>query len=291
VVPDSSLHDQQETAAVDVFYLYPTTYTGKRGQRDWNGDVWDSALSVRTDKLAIRNQASIFNASCKVYAPRYRQAHLECFFTRRKKKDAEQALQLAYKDVRAAFEYYLKNYNQGRPLVIAAHSQGSMHASHLIREFYEDHHTMPDLVAAYLLGMPVEKEFFATIQPCASPDDIHCFCSWRTVHKKYRPNRYYPTGSKYAVINPLTWNNNTSIAPREMHQGAVLRKFYDGLYPNLIDVWVDNGLLRVSKPKIPGAPFLPIRNFHVADFNFFYVNVRENVADRIDAYFKIKGKE
>jgi hypothetical protein len=71
-----------------------------------------------------------------------------------------------------------------------------------------------------------------------------------------------------------------------MHQGAVLRKFYNGLYPGLLEAWTDNGLLRVSRPKIPGVPFLPTRNYHIADFNFFYANVRTNVAAQIATYLQ-----
>ncbi len=286
VVPDPSFQDLQETAPVDVFFLYPTTYVGKRGQKAWNADVMDEKLNERTDRTTIRNQATVFNGSCKVYAPRYRQAHLECFYTVKRKEDAGKALDLAYQDVHAAFEYYLQHFNGGRPLIIAAHSQGTLHAARLIQDFYgETGHRAP-LIAAYLIGMPVKRDNFIYLPPCEKPDDIHCFCSWRTVDEKYRPKRIYPVGDVYSVINPLTWTNDPAMASRTMLVGAVLRKFYDGLYPGLLDARIDDGLLRVSKPKIPGVPFLPMRNYHVADYNFFYANMRENIEKRIATYFK-----
>lgn len=286
LVPDLALRNNQETAEVDVFYLYPTTYTGKRGQKSWNADVRDESLNIRTDRTAIRNQATVFNGSCKVYAPRYRQAHLESFYTVRHKEDARKALNLAYLDVRASFEYYLRNYNHGRPLIIASHSQGTFLALRLIEEFYGQGQEEPDLVAAYLIGMPVEKNAFTTLPPCEAPDEIHCYCSWRTVHEKYRPHRVFPVGDNYAVTNPLTWRDGTEVAPRSLHVGAVLTKFHHGLYPEFLDAWIDDGLLRVSRPKIPGVPFLLTRNYHVADYNFFYANFRQNVEDRVTAYFK-----
>src|SRR5690606_3771036 len=169
VVPDTALMDRQESAAVDVFYIYPTTYIGRKGQKSWNGDVYDPSLNQRTDKSAIRNQATVFNGSCKVYAPRYRQAHLHCFYTKRRKDDALRALQLAYHDVREAFQYYLRHYNKNRPLIIAAHSQGTWHAARLIREFYDNDTTtagLPPLIVAYLIGMPVEKDYFENLPPC-----------------------------------------------------------------------------------------------------------------------------
>lgn len=290
VVPDTSMRNGQANAPVDVFFIYPTTYTGKRGERNWNADIYDTRLNVRTDRSAIRNQATVFNGSCKVYAPRYRQAHLESFFTKRHKDDARQALGLAYHDVKAAFLYYLDHYNHGRPLIIAAHSQGTWHAEQLIRDFYDTgERNMPDLIVAYLVGMPVKKNDFETIHPCKSEDDIHCFCSWRTVNEKYKPNRLYPVGDKFAVINPVDWKTDTTEVSRQWHLGAVLTKFYHGIYPELVDSYIDHGLLRVTRPKIPGIPVLLMRNYHIADYNLFYADIRKNVGIRIATYLEHQG--
>ena len=126
LVPDESLIDKQSGADVDIFFLYPTTYTGKRGQNKWNASVDDPKLNARTDKYPIRFQASIFNSSGKIYAPRYRQAHLHVFYTQKKQMQGVRALDLAYSDVEAAFEYFLRYYSKGRPFIIASHSQGTM---------------------------------------------------------------------------------------------------------------------------------------------------------------------
>lgn len=285
VVPAANMQDRQSEALVDVFYLYPTTYTGRRGQRAWNADLYDTQLNLYTDRTAIRNQASVFNGACRVYAPRYRQAHLEAFYTRRRDSDAKQALGLAYEDVRNAFLYYLQHYSHGRPVIIAGHSQGTLHAARLLREWYSDDKQAPPLVAAYLVGMPVRSDQFSNIAPCRSPEDFGCFCSWRTVDAKYKPNRFYPTGDDIAVINPLTWTDEKTLAARMLHAGAVLRDFYHGAYPQLMDAWIDAGLLRVHRSKLPGILFLPVRNYHIADYNFFYVNMRQNIAARVEAYF------
>lgn len=36
----------------------------------------------------------------------------------------EGCLELAYEDIKCAFEYYMENYNDGRPIVVAGFSQG-----------------------------------------------------------------------------------------------------------------------------------------------------------------------
>jgi hypothetical protein len=148
---------------------------------------------------------------------------------------------------------------------------------------------MPDLIVAYLIGMPVKEDQFDSLGPCESAEEINCFCSWRTVHEKYRPNRFYPVGNEYVATNPLRWDGSSEIALRDAHQGAVLRKFYDGLYEGFVDAWTDNGLLRISPPRIPGMLVVPIRNYHVADYNFFYANIRQNVKDRIETFLENSG--
>ena len=72
----TNLKDEQATAEVDVFFLHPTTYTNKRGNDQWNGDVYNKKLNDKTDKGSIEYQASLFNGSARVFAPRYRQT---CF--------------------------------------------------------------------------------------------------------------------------------------------------------------------------------------------------------------------
>lgn len=47
-VPDDRLRDIQDSAAVDVFFIHPTTYTGDRGQRSWNGATNDTKLNQKT---------------------------------------------------------------------------------------------------------------------------------------------------------------------------------------------------------------------------------------------------
>ena len=53
-------------------------------------------------------------------------------------------------DVKAAFQYYLEHYNNGRPIIIASHSQGTTHAKRLLKEFFDGTALQHQLVAAYL---------------------------------------------------------------------------------------------------------------------------------------------
>ena len=121
--------DLQATAAVDVFFVHPTTFVSADA---WNQSLDDTTTNETTDRMVMQGQASVFNACCRIYAPRYRQATLAAFFV--EVDSAAQALDLAYSDVVAAFRYYLATFNHGRPFVLAGHSQGSRHLDFLLAE-------------------------------------------------------------------------------------------------------------------------------------------------------------
>ncbi len=285
--PNGTFKDRQATAKVDVFFLHPTTYIGERGQKSWNASLEDEKLNQTTDQRAILNQASIFNGAGRVYAPRYRQAHLHVFYAKKEKEKAavNKAYELAYQDIKAAFEYYLKHFNKGRPIIIASHSQGTVHALRLLQEFFDGTDLQKQLVAAYLIGWPVSNEDFKSIKVCESADETGCYCSWRTFKKGYYPKHFYHKNNHTAVTNPLTWTTDETFAPKELNEGTVLRKF-NVVYPHLVDAQIHDGLLWVDKPKFPGSFLFLTRSYHIADLNFFYVNTRKNAQRRAEAFLK-----
>ncbi len=282
VVPHTEMRDQQTEAVVDVFFLHPTTYTGGKGENQWNGPVDNEKLNQKTDRGSIKNQASIFNGAGRVFAPRYRQAHLHSYFT----KDtltAKRAFALAYRDVRDAFEYYLKHYNEGRPIIIAGHSQGTTHAGSLLREFFDEQDLMKQLVAAYLVGMPVEENYFKDIEVCQSATQTGCFNSWRTWKKGHYP-KDYTFNNSLAVTNPLIWTTADTYAPKNLNKGSVLRNFEKSFYPEITDAQVQDGVLWITKPKFPGSIFVWFKNYHIGDYNLFYANVRDNAQVRVQQF-------
>lgn len=282
--------DQQATAKADLFFIHPTIYTQQpqNGAFEWNADLADTDLNKKVDNSTILNQATPFNASCKIYAPRYRQAHIYTFFT----KDSlarTQAMELAYEDIKAAFEYYLLHHHQQRPIVIAAHSQGSAHAKRLIKEFFDGKPLQKYLVVAYLVGditsTPAQYDEFRHIRPAQTPQEVGGFVAWHTYARDFFPENYDKKRFATSVcINPLTWRLNEEYAPKELNKGGVALKF--AMKPQLTDAQVHRGLLWVNKPYIAGRAFLNVKNWHRADINFFWQNIRDNVALRLENYLK-----
>jgi hypothetical protein len=272
--PGDSLTDRQDQAAVDVFYLHPTIYSGSAPEHAWNADVRDDKLNEAVDESAILNQASIFNGAGRVYAPRYRQAHLRVFYGA-DTSTKNRALDTAYADVRAAFDHYLREWNDGRPFIIAAHSQGTIHAARLIQDRIDGQPRQDQLVAAYLVGIAVPRAAFETIPLCTGPAQTGCFVSWRTVRDDFEPPARKDS-TDIAVVNPLVWTTTTDHIPPLFHQGAVLRNYEKGPLPQLVWTEIRGAYLYTNRPKFFGDIFFTRKNYHIADYNLFWLDVREN---------------
>lgn len=279
----SGLHNQQATATVDVFFVHPTTYINRGG---WNGPVTQPALNRLTDRITIRQQASVFNNVGRIYAPRYRQATLFSFFDEQT-TNGPQATELAYTDVKAAFQFYLTHYNQGRPIILAGHSQGTRHLTHILRDFFDHDPTLRrQLVAAYLVGFNVPANLLQAVRPCEDSTATGCYVTWNTVDwgQEYAPYQHS------VAVNPLTWSRDTATAPARLNMGGVPYSF-NKVDTAVVDAKVHNGLLWIHRPKplgyprflLPGHPELS-HSFHIADYALFYMNIRQNAAARVRAY-------
>ncbi len=282
-VPDP-LHNEVKDSVVDVFFLHPTTHTKKRMRKNPNALIDDPFINAKTDYTTILYQASVFNEQCRVFAPRYRQAHINTFF---KKQDdqTKETFDFAYQDVKGAFEYYLQHWNNGRPIIIAAHSQGSKLAEALLKEFFEDKLLRNKLVVAYLAGWPVPKDYFTSLVMCKDSFQTGCLCSWRTFRKGFVPFYLKKENGNSYVTNPLTWLTTNEHASRNLNKGSVLRNF-NKVYGKTTDAQITNGLLYVHKPKFPWSFLYFSRNYHIGDINLFYMNIRDNVRQRIGYFWK-----
>ena len=270
---------------VDVFFVHPTTYLDSTKPYGWTASLNDYKTNLKTDYYVILNQASIFNEAGRIFAPRYRQAHIKSY-TPNNKVDTGYALaafELAYQDVKKSFEYYMEHYNNGRPIIIASHSQGSTHAIRLLKEFFDDKPLSKKLIVAYLVGMPVDPAIYATLKACENPNATGCICSWRTFHEGYVGN--FVAKEKYTAIvtNPLSWSSNLTKVDRFQNTGAVLWNF-NKITPFVVGAINHGGVLWTPKPHFFGSFLYKSEDYHIVDYNLYYTSIRKNVGERVDAY-------
>jgi hypothetical protein len=278
-IPASLRHELRDSSA-DVFFLHPTTYT-KRIKSN-NATIDDDYLNAKTDYSTILYQASVFNQQSRVFSPRYRQASLKVFFADDEAMK-EQAFAIAYSDIKKAFEYYLRHWNNERPIIIAGHSQGGKFAERLLKDFFESNPLYDKLIVAYIAGWPVPKEYFTSLKICTDSLQTGCVCSWRTLRNGYVPSYLkYEKGNSF-VTNPLTWNTDDQYVSRKFNKGSVLFKF-NKLYKHTAGGKISNGFLYVRRPRFPGSFLYFTKNYHVGDINLFYMNIRENLQQRIRSF-------
>lgn len=281
------LRQQASDTLVDVFFVHPTTFTDPQYQGNvWNAALTDAEINAKTDYTSILYQASVFNAVARVFAPRYRQAHIYSFYTS-DTAAAQAALDTAYADVREAFLYYLQHENRGRPFIIAAHSQGMLHAARLLKELVQGQPLQQQLVCAYLLGLPLPQGYFTTISPCRDSNATGCFVSWRTFRAGYQPAYIQREQPRAVVVNPLSWSLDTLPVHRNNHQGAVLFNF-NKILPRTHTAQVNGGVLWISKPRFAFSFLSSRKNYHVGDINLFYMNIRNNVQLRVVEWLKLQ---
>ena len=299
--PDGVSAVDPAAAVVDVFFIHPTTYYSDAG---WNQPLDEATANRITDEFVLRNQASAFNGCCRVYAPRYRQATLYSFMD--DSGNGEAALDLAYRDVQAAFDVFLDKYNEGRPFIIAAHSQGSLHARHLLERRVAGTPLADRLVAAYPVGygMPAAKmtETAPDVPPCAEARQTRCFVTWNSVGPEARG---FEDTSDDVCVNPLSWRTDGEPAAFSANLGAWSLGGFDimdpearpvvgvpPLEPGAADATCVDGRLIVSEIRSTSFDARPMGrdNYHIFDYGLFYSNVRQNAIDRVNAYLAAMGQ-
>ncbi len=302
--PNTQYAEAQKDAPADVFFIHPTGYSKPDA---WNGPI-DDPEAVQAVSLVMKYIASAFNAAARVYAPRYRQATLYSFLDN-ETSSGIQALELAYSDVARAFDYYVKNYNRGRPFILAGHSQGSCHGLRLLQEKISGTPLARRLVGAYLAGMSIPTDIEG-IPPSRIATDTGCVIGWTSYTRDgdpriftddmviwfgggYRKSR----GLLLAQVNPISWESHGGRVPASKNPGSL--PFLDAtgplppLVPGLTGADALGVVLRIDKPAVPGfeghGPDMPILNadfgdYHDYDYVLFYESVRKNALDRVRAF-------
>lgn len=273
---------------IDVFYVFLTVYGGDSPPNmDINNADLRAAAEHHTD-----TQSSVYSESANIFAPYYRQMSM-AMLNPEEDMYQNQYFQLGYSDVSRAFEYFLENLNQGRPFILAGHSQGSMVLIYLMREHFKKPDLQNQLVAAYLIGYSITPEDFATypwMKPATQATDTGVIISYNT----QAPGT---TGSPVLLpgafcINPLNWTTEETPANKVLNLGAVFFSettseiereipHYTGAYVDL-----ETGALVTSPPEELDVGSFPPGVYHRYDYAIWYRNLEANVKARCEKYFE-----
>lgn len=287
-----------ENKPADLFIVCPTVDLGTGGNK--NMSLADNEAK-KNFYGALNMERGIYEQHCRMYAPYYRQAVLADYDL--PANEAEPYFNLAYKDVRAAFVYYMQHENNGRPFVLAGFSQGAEMCLRLLKEFGNEDFVKNNMVACYAIGWrftPQEAEKYPYIQPAKYADDLGKVIIFNSEAPEVTSSAIVPEGVKSFAINPLTWSCGSQKAPKTLNAGACFTDYSGAVVrevPQLTGCYIDSvrGTLKVTdvdkKEFVPGLPLFSEGVYHIYDYQFFYRNLQQNVNLRIKTFMEERQEE
>jgi len=279
-----------------VFFIHPTSYLVRT---HWNAPLDDQEANNRA-AFFTKGQASAFNEVGEIWAPRYRQAAFGAFLT--DQPQATQAIDLAYRDVLLAFDQFLAQAGD-RPIILAGHSQGSMHLVRLLHDRIAGTPLAKRIVAAYVIGWPVSRTADLPalgLPECDRADQAGCILSWQSYAEPADPSATFDRfdgttgltgaprkGSAVICTNPLTGTPDAK-APASANLGTLVPNAdlsSATMTAHAIAARCDGrGILLIGEPVPMGGYALPGNNYHVYDYSLFWANVRADAARRLAAF-------
>jgi Protein of unknown function (DUF3089) len=284
-----------------IFFIHPTSYMEKA---HWNAPL-DDQLSQDRAKLFLQGLASPFAASGEIWAPRYRQAAIGAFLT--DKPEGQKALDAAYRDVLLAFDDFVAKVQKDRPIILAGHSQGALHLTHLLKDRVAGKPIAKRIVAAYAVGWPISVDTDLAVMglpACASPDQTGCILGWQSFAEPAEYDRILHLYDSTIGFNGQSRANSDLLCTNPLNGGAgpdaameanlgTLKPSDDMKSGELVPAAVparcdDRGFLLIGDPPELGPYVLPGNNYHVYDFPLFWRNVREDALWRVQKFLAQK---
>lgn len=294
------------TKDVDTFYIFATEYilgSFEEGAPDYGS--LDNKEMIEGMGVEYIGHATTYADDTNVFAPYYRQSGLKYagkIVERDGNLDAA-LLGMPYNDIVDALDYYFEHYNEGRPFIIAGHSQGSALVKQVLFRYFKEH---PDyyqrMVAAYVIGYAVTKEELETypyLKFATGESDAGVIVSWNTEGPKNaevdaKTVVLMPGGIS---INPLNWKLDETYAPASLNLGSLIVNEQTG-EPEIADIGADaqvnlaRGSVITNAKAAPmpedtakiAAAFFGPDGRHGEDYTFYYNNIKANVAKRIATY-------
>ena len=283
-----------ENREADLFLICPTVDMGKDG--NYNMSMANTAMK-ESFVGALNMERGIYEAVTTMYAPYYRQMTFPVYSMT--EEEMKPYLEIAYRDVAAAFEYYFEHYNNGRPVILAGFSQGSQLLLMLLEEYFDDPAYSDQLVAAYCIGWRVTEEDltrYPHLKMAQGEDDTGVIISFNSEAEGVEDSIMVPKGTKTLGINPLNWKTDSTPADKSLNDGACFTKYSGEIkkeLPQLTGAYLDEnrGTLRVTDvdPAEYSNSLFPDGVYHLYDYQFFFRNLQENVSVRLNSYLQ-KGQ-
>lgn len=284
---------------VDVFYLYPTAWY-KEDPTEPNFCNLDNRIMLLGSQAAFNRQATAFETVGNIYAPYYRQADANFILSLPEEQRWKNIDSIPAKDVIAAFDYYIKHYNKGKPFILAGHSQGAMVLMLLLKNYmYDNPNTYARMVCAYVIGYPVTAEFMNAnphLKFAEGANDTGVIISFNTQSPSLAPGGNVVMKDNIGlVINPISWKRDETLATVTESLGSFMPIDSQGNFGKILNfadaqINLEKGVIKCSSVndsamfKLSGSMGLGV--YHSFDIPFYYYNLRENAENRNNKFLE-----
>jgi len=261
----------------DCFYVYPTISLDTTP----NSDLVPGPEEQRVAQF----QVARFAKNCRVFAPVYRQVTLTALRSIMGGGTPAIDREMAYNDVKAAWDDYLAHDNKGRGVVLIGHSQGSLVLTQLLGRAIEGTPAQKQLVSAMLIGssvpVPIGKDvggLYRTIPLCRSADQAGCIVTYAS----FRADSPPPPTSRFAkgdrpgveagCTNPAALGGGKAVAHAYLNAGGNM------LVQGPAEAWSkDGGAVTTPFVSLPGL--ISTECVNKDGFNYLAVTVNADPAD------------
>ncbi len=214
---------QADSAApIDCFYVYPTVSNDPTPNSDMTANA--------EERSVIAQQFARFGAKCRLFAPLYRQVTVTALRAALVGAPMPADRQMAYADVKAAWEHYLAHDNNGRGVVLVGHSQGAGILTALIANEIDGRPVASKLVSALILGanVPVPRDramggVFRSTPLCANAAQTGCVVSYVSFRESAPPppaSRFGTTLTNMPLALPADDLTAGCVNPASLLRGA-----------------------------------------------------------------------
>ncbi|MEJ8858493.1 DUF3089 domain-containing protein [Variovorax robiniae] len=265
---------------IDCFYVYPTVSR----ERSMNSSLAASAA----EREVVHQQFARFASRCRTFAPLYRQMTLHALMTPAAGRNFAAEGDIAYGDVKAAWNDYLARDNQGRGFVLIGHSQGARWLTRLIREEIDGKPVLARMVSALLMGSNLAVPrgadaggAFKNVPLCRKATQTGCVVAYASFRAEVPPpaqtlfGRVAEPGQVAACVNPAALAGG---------EGALMPYFSSGNtdivgMPSRIGSWLQDGR-KLDTPFVTTPGLLTAECVSNEHGDYLAVTTHASAADR-----------
>lgn len=284
------------TKPADTIYLYPTCNMDNSEDAEPICGVDDAMMRAGAQRV-YESQATVFEEATNVFAPYYRQSNIYYVGGMTNAELEKFQMNEQRTDVYAALDYYFAHYNDGRPFIIAGHSQGSIMVKIVLGEYMQAHPEYQErMIAAYPIGYSITSDWLEAhpyLKFAEEAGDTGVIVSWNTEGAGNKDQNNLVVEKNAISINPINWKRDETPADYSENLGSRILNEETGEFEirkNVADATLNTErgvvICNSEEPFVSAPDLFGTESYHNGDYTFYYENLKQNAVLRVQNYME-----